>query len=293
MSGPPEIAATALAGKDRLAGEFQFRIGPVPHQINGWPVAIGEHLLRDDAFLLRTTSGFGYFYRKGEGLVIERPTDADPNEEMAWLNSSVYSAVACINGFKPIHASAVAWSGQVFAFTGAPGAGKSTLVAALGDRGLPMFCDDTLVLDLSGDRVVCLPGHKRLKLTADSIRLTAVRQQERVSSMVDKYYAFPSSGEVAIPLPLGQLVFLERGEEIAIEPLQGSERLRRLGESHYTEELFERANQLDRAKVFQGRAQLARQVAMSRFVRPWELDRVADSADVMAGWIRSAGAAPE
>ena len=37
---------------------------------------------------------------------------------------------------------------------GSTGAGKSTLVAALTRRGLPMFCDDTLVMDLSEHLIV-------------------------------------------------------------------------------------------------------------------------------------------
>ncbi|MEO6041172.1 MAG: hypothetical protein ABIP41_04665 [Croceibacterium sp.] len=268
---------------------MQFRTGTVPDNVDGRPVAVGDQLLAGDAYLLRTTSGFGYFYRKGHGLIVEQPPGADPNEQALWLNAGVYSAVACINGLKPIHASAVAWDGRVYAFTGAPGAGKSTLVAALGDCGLPMFCDDTLVLDLSGGPVICLPGHKRLKLTPQALALTGAQPQEKVSSAVDKFFAVPASGEVGVPLPLAQLVFLERGEIPAVEPLSGGERLARLGESHYTEFLFEQANALDRAEVFQQRAQLARRVAMSRLVRPWTPDRVAQSADFVARWIRAAG----
>ena len=60
--------------------------------------------------------------------------------------------------------------GEVFAFAGPSGSGKSTLIAALGQLGLPMFCDDTLVLDLGEpDIVICLPGHKRLKLTPEAL----------------------------------------------------------------------------------------------------------------------------
>ena len=102
---------------------------------------------------------------RATGITSSGASDVDLSEESLWLNGSVYSAIASINGLLPIHASAVAHDGRVFAFTGPAGAGKSTLVAALASRGLPMFCDDTLVLDLSDpERIICLPGHKRLKL---------------------------------------------------------------------------------------------------------------------------------
>ncbi len=63
--------------------------------------------------------------------------------------------------------------GRVFAFAGPSGAGKSTLAAGLGQRALPLLCDDTLLLDLSDPPDIwCLPGHKRLKLTAAALALT-------------------------------------------------------------------------------------------------------------------------
>ena len=113
----------------------------------------------------------------------------------------------------PIHASAVAHDGGVFAFTGPSAAGKSTLIAALGRAGLPMFCDDTLVLDLSDpDRIICLPGHKRLKLTPAAIELTGARHEERVARDLDKYYARPAGGRRRRRrLPLAELLFLEQG----------------------------------------------------------------------------------
>src|SRR6185436_12667866 len=139
----------------------------------------------------------------------------------------------------PIHASAVAHEGKVFAFTGPAGAGKSTMIAALGGRGLPMFCDDTLVLDLSDpDRINCLPGHKRLKLRPDALHLTGTMPEEKVSQSVDKYYAEPNGGDVRQVLPLAELIFLEEGLDLSILPIVGSERLIRLQDDHQTASLF-------------------------------------------------------
>ena len=108
-------------------------------------------------------------------------------------------------------------------------------MAALGAHGLPMFCDDTLVLDLSNpDRIRCLPGHKRLKLKADALAMTGAIAEERVSLTVDKVYARPSSGDVGVALPLGRLIFLEEGDAVAITPITGAARLVRLQDDHHT-----------------------------------------------------------
>jgi len=251
--------------------ETAVRHGPVNLDTFGYPLEPGRGHLEADCYLLNTTDGLSYFYRKGDGITIGRSDDADASNELLWLNGSVYSAVACINGFVPIHASAVAHGGKVYAFTGPSGAGKSTLIAALGGLGLPMFCDDTLVLDLSDpDLIICLPGHKRLKLTPAGIELTGAERQERVAQDLDKYYARPLAGDVSTPLPLAGLLFLEQGSPASIMPLSGSERFFRTHDEHYTVELFAAAQRFDRTAQFEHRARLARQIPMARFVRPWD-----------------------
>jgi hypothetical protein len=265
---------------DRSAAELMMQretavhYGPVPHSLSGEPLAEMSWQMLGGAFLLRGEGEHYFLYRKGDGVTVERGPDADVSEESLWLNGSVYAAVASLNALLPIHASAVAFDGRLFALSGPAGAGKSTLVAALGRHGLPLFCDDTLVLDLSDpERIVCLPGHKRLKLRPDAIGLTGAMPQEKVSKTVDKHYALPATGEVGVALPLGELIFLEEGPEPAIMPITGAERLVRLQDDHYTARLFDSARRFDRAAQFAHLARLARQIAMARFVRPLDRDR--------------------
>ena len=274
---------------DRSAAELMMQretavqYGPVPHSLSGEPLAEMSWQMLGGAFLLRGEGEHYFLYRKGDGVTVERGPDADVSEESLWLNGSVYAAVASLNGLLPIHASAVAFDGRVFAFSGPAGAGKSTLVAALGRHGLPLFCDDTLVLDLSDpERIVCLPGHKRLKLRPDAIGLTGAMPQEKVSKTVDKHYALPATGEVGVALPLGELIFLEERPEPAIMPITGAERLVRLQDDHYTARLFDSARKFDRAAQFAHLARLARQIAMARFVRPLDRDRFDEAVALAA-----------
>jgi hypothetical protein len=266
--------------------ETRVRHGPVDLDRFGTRLEPGNSHLAADSFLLHTPDGLRYFYRKGEGITICRDSAADASEEQLWLNGSVYSAVACINGLVPIHASAVAHGGKVYAFTGPSGSGKSTLIAALGQLGLPMFCDDTLVLDLSDlDIVTCLPGHKRLKLTPEALDLTGARAEEPVGTDIDKYYAEAPAGDVMTPLPLAELIFLEEGTPPAIERLSGAERFLRTQDDHYTSHLFAVARQFDRAAQFEHRSRLARQIVMYRFARLRDPARFAESASMAAGHI--------
>ncbi|PLK27078.1 hypothetical protein [Novosphingobium sp. TH158] len=277
MTSPAPSDPVAL-----MRREMRVRLGEVGEWLGDLRIEPGTWNLRGEEFLLRMPS-IGFRYRRGEGVTIERRPGARLSEERLFLFGTVYAAVACINGLYPIHASAVAWDGGVHAFAGPSGAGKSTLVTALGTRGFPMFCDDTLILDLSDpDRPLALPGHKRLKLTAEALRLTGARPQEQVDAAVEKFYAVPPGGDCAEPLPLRQLIFLEDGADLAGSPITGGEKIARLTDDHYTFEIYDLANRPDPARRFALQARLARQVAMARLVRPRDAARFAQSVELAA-----------
>jgi hypothetical protein len=268
--------------------ETSVAYGRVPHSLYDTPLAETGWQLDGDRFLLRAEGEHYFYYRKGEGIIVERGAGADLTEESLWLNGSVYSAIASMNGLLPIHASAVAVGASVFAFTGPPGAGKSTIVAALASRGLPMFCDDTLVLDLSDPgRIVCLPGHKRLKLRPDAIEMTGATREEKVSTTVDKFYASPAAGDVGITLPLAELIFLKDGPGPVMTPITGAERIAWLQDDHQTTHLFAGAQRFDRIGQFDHLSRLARRIDMTRFVRPRDRARFAESVALAAEHVRS------
>ncbi len=252
-----------------LERETRVAYGPVPTHLSGDPIGPMSWQMHDGAFLLRAEGDHYFLYRPGEGVTVHRGTNADPREESLWMNGSVYAAIASMNGLLPIHASAVAHDGKVFAFTGPASSGKSTLAAALGRYGLPLFCDDTLVLDLScTDRIMCLPGHKRLKLRPDAFALTGASREEEVSLNYEKNYAAPVAGTVDMALPMAELIFLEEGPEPELTRITGSQRFTRMQDDHHTSCLFEAANRFNRAELFSHRARLARQIEMARFARP-------------------------
>ena len=272
-----------LAAELLLERETLVTYGEVPTHLFDQPLDQMSWQMRDGAFLLRGEGDHYFLYRRGRGVTVYRGSDADISEEPLWLNGSVYAAIASINGLLPIHASAVAFNGSVFAFTGPAGAGKSTLAAALGQHGLPMFCDDTLVFDLSDpDRLMCLPGHKRLKLRDDAFELTGAAREEKVSQTYEKHYATPVAGTVGTSLPIAELIFLEEGPELGLIRISGSERFVRMQDDHQTSWLFEAANKFDRTRQFEHRARLAKQIEMSRFVRPWTPGRIDEGVEFMA-----------
>jgi hypothetical protein len=279
-----------LSAEYLLERESRVSYGPVPTHLFDKPLDEMTWQMQPGRFLLRAEGDHYFYYRPGEGIMVHRGADADASEESLWLNGSVYAAIASMNGLLPIHASAVAHEGAVFAFTGPAGAGKSTLAAALARHGLPLFCDDTLVLDLSSpERIMCLPGHKRLKLRPDAFALTGAAREEKVSRTYDKCYAVAAGGNVSTALPLAELIFLEKGSEVAMTRITGSERFVRMQDDHQTSWLFEAASQFNRVEQFVHRSRLARQIEMARFVRPFDAHKFEEGVALAASHVAKRG----
>jgi hypothetical protein len=266
--------------------ETRIAYGPVPHCLGDQPLSATSWQINGEEFLLRASGDHYFFYKKGQGIIVHRGPGADVSEELLWLSGSVYAAIASLNGLLPIHASSVAINGTVFAFTGPAGAGKSTLIAALGARGLPMFCDDTLVMDLADrHRIMCLPGHKRLKLAPDAIGLTGAKPLEKVSLTVEKFYCEPPSGEIGETLPLAKLIFLEEGPDPVITPIGGYERFERVHDDHYTNLLYAGAQEFDRGAEFDHLSRLANRVEMARFIRPRDRSRFGEGVELLVNYM--------
>ena len=96
--------------------------------------------------------------------------DISPGAVEEVLRGPVCAFFLLERGFEPLHASAVALDGRCIAFAGAPGAGKSSLVAWLSRNGAQFLCDDILALRQKGGMVWGHPGLPQLRLEPPAAR---------------------------------------------------------------------------------------------------------------------------
>lgn len=270
-----------------LAAETRIRRGEAPLSVGGVAVAPGTWCLGREEFLLRAGEAITFYYRRGAGVLVDAPDDSDPRDIRLWREGTVHAAIAALNGLVPLHASAVAHDGQVYAFTGPAGAGKSTLVAALGKAGFAQFSDDTLILDPSAlGAPLCLPGHKRTKLWPEGARLAGVEPGEQVASDYAKHVVEPAAGTAPGPLPLAALIELAVEDEPRFAPLGLGERIALLEGDHYTAQLWRAAAAQPRDLRFAELAALAGRIPMARFWRPFEASRFDAGVAAAARYIR-------
>src|SRR5262249_52962005 len=92
----------------------------------------------------------------------------------------VIPRVLHLRGTTCLHASAVLLDGKLLAFSGASGAGKSTIAAALAARGCQLVSDDVLPLRVTPTCLLAGPGLPELRLyPAAAVRLGIDGQAEQ------------------------------------------------------------------------------------------------------------------
>lgn len=254
-----------------LQKEMQVEFGTVPSSIEGEFLNDGDgFVVSSQEFLFTTWDDVRFHYRKGHGLTVQLPQAGLDTDFELYLWGTVFGTVAWLNDHVPLHASAIDVGGRVVAFTADSGGGKSTLAAALAERGLPHVCDDTLVVAVQPNGVMALPDAKPLKLWDDALVLANSKALRPVHSMPGKNYANPARKATG-PLPLTDLVFLERGESVAFEPVTGAAKLALLPSTLYRG--FVHVARGDRALHEQFLLTLSARARVWRLTRPFDSHR--------------------
>ncbi len=128
---------------------------------------------------LTVSRGADYCFVYGEGARFTVALDGStitatwwpPLQEadaVSFVLGPLLAFVLRLRGVVPLHASGVVVDGEALLFTGPPGAGKSSTVAALGALGHQVLSDDVVPLGLQGAHVMASPGFPRVSVWDDT-----------------------------------------------------------------------------------------------------------------------------
>ena len=165
-----------------------------------------------------------------DGARVEAEPGADPAEVDGLLRGSGQAWLLQLRRVLPLHLAAVAIQGRgAIGFVGPPGAGKSSVAAALSERGWPLVTDDIAAVQWARDgRPKLDPNPPQLRVWGDSARQLGwdTSQQHLLGAGGDKYaYDLPERFVPgAVPLAAIYVLNPPGAAQIGFNPIMGKQR---------------------------------------------------------------------
>jgi hypothetical protein len=181
-------------GPHELPADVTIRHAPVDPRLEGATVSGPTWQMADDRFLLRIPDIARFLLTGGRDIAFDMENGAATENAAIFLVGTVFGILLHQRRRIVLHASAVCVNGKAVLFCGRAGAGKSTLVAALMQRGYAAVSDDLCGVELN-PAPMAHPDGRCLKLWAETVGkldLSAL-QGVAVRPGVRKYYVEPSA----------------------------------------------------------------------------------------------------
>jgi hypothetical protein len=183
-----------------------------------------------------------YLIVNGQQIWIEPDADSAESDVRLFLLGSALGALLHQRRMLPLHASAIQTANGAALFVGPSGRGKSTLLAALTQRGYAMLTDDVTALDVdAAGHVTAFPSMPYMRLWADMATQLQqpIEEKLRVRPSLDKYL-LPVARFCAEPLPVRAIYALHIGQfpDIRLQPVGNQQRFEILANNTYRAEFL-------------------------------------------------------
>ena len=233
-----------------------------------------------------------YLVTGGRDVRVE-PCGGSDHEVGVFLTGPVFAALLRQRNVVAFHASAIETDVGAVLFAGRSGSGKSSLLAALVDRGYAMLADDVtgVVLD-AGGRAVALSAFPGTRLWADTLDALGWQGRKRKKVREDEEkYLVPMERFRDAPLAVGVVCMLESRpqEGTEVETASTDDALRGLWRYTYRRRLLRRLGQ--RPVYLRTIGTMAKRVPVMRVTRPAHPFRLGALADRIEECLRELPAA--
>jgi hypothetical protein len=221
-------------------------------------------------FLLSVPGVAHYLVVNGQDVWIEPDADSLETDIRLFLLGSALGALLHQRHLLPMHASAIQTPRGAVLFVGPSGQGKSTLLAALLQRGYAMLADDVSVIALDTEgRAIAFPSFPYMRLWADAAThlQQPVEGKRRVQPSLDKYL-LPVTHFCPEPLPVHAIYALtiHQAPDIRLESVDNLQRFEILANNTYRSEFL--LGLRLHPTHFQLVAAVATRVSVRRIARP-------------------------
>jgi len=220
----------------------------------------------------------------GSTILIDPHPDATEEVIRIFLLGVVMGVLLHQRGYSTFHASAAVVTGGAVAFMGSRGYGKSTLTAAFQARGHKILTDDILAIRPVDGHLWVQPAFPRLKLMPDSSLYLGEEPvvQGDLHPALRKHSLYVHDSIAQAPCPLRRIYLLDKGEKIAIEPIEGARAIREIIPHGYMVQFgLEALRAQNPAAFLEQSAALARTASLRRLVRSEALEDLPQLLDLI------------
>ena len=242
-----------------------------------------------DYFLLRIPGVARFLLFAGREIVCEPEARADTDDIAIFVLGTVMGILLHQRGQIVLHASASEVDGKAILFCGRSGAGKSTMAAALAQRGYACLTDDLCAITIDNvGRAIAHSDGRQIKLWEQSIKHLNMGEQstKRVRRQIEKYYVDHHRRVSERALPVGVVYALHEARPVrpaAVEQPNVVDSAALVHRHAYRPLLVARMGQ--RGEYFKVATTIAKSAGVYRLSRPMGFDEIPNSiAQLQRHW---------
>ncbi|AJI56311.1 hypothetical protein LA02_922 [Francisella philomiragia] len=216
----------------------------------------------------------------GKYITVELLKDADLQTVCLYLFGSGIGAIAHQQGKNIIHGNTIQTQNGCIIFTGDSGVGKSTISAALYERGYPFLADDLAVIN---EKLEVEPGIPRLKVWQDTANDLNINTEnlDRIRLLVNKY-SYPITKNICTQPRRVRMIFLLENHDdnsFKVEEIRGMAKLNELQKHTYRK--FYVKGMGYQQQFFELTSNLAKNTTLYKITRPanrygFQVDKLID-----------------
>lgn len=238
-----EIEFPEFLSVDFDSPDITISMGDVPQQLSGNDVVRKVKVSMNSKEYLQEVVNVAHYYVANGNQISIRPQDgADEKSIRLFTLSNAMAAILHQRNSIPLHASGVYFDGGVVLFCGHTGAGKSTMVTMLQNKGYKVFSDDVCVLKAAEDNdktIMAVPSYPMMKLWADSFVKTGLDlpgNDAKLRPQLAKFGRFYHDDYQTAPMPIKRVFILNafaHTQEVEIKKLGAIEAFTALQQNTY------------------------------------------------------------
>jgi energy-coupling factor transporter ATP-binding protein EcfA2 len=187
-----------------------------------------DYDITPDAYRITIKDVASYHVSEGKRIIISAHTKADQDSIRLFCLSNAFAAALHQRKTIPLHCSAIIDKGELVLVFGASGAGKSTTMASLLQKGFKAFSDDVCVpvFHATSNEIRLFSSYPMMKFWKETLDVAGfgLKADRKIRPDMEKYGMYYHDDFMTASLKPKLIVLLEKDDKIEapiIEPIAG------------------------------------------------------------------------